>query len=56
MPSKKSQYDVQKLRELTADVLIALSSRSIGACLITCNGKDFQAIRRHLFFQLLCWQ
>ncbi|MBI5855214.1 MAG: PIN domain-containing protein [Nitrospirae bacterium] len=52
----RRHYGVQKLRELTADVLIALSARSIGACLITCNGEDFQAIRWHLAFQLLCWQ
>lgn len=51
----RSHYDVQKLRELTADVLIALSACSIGATLLTCNREDFQAIRRHLSFQLLCW-
>lgn len=52
---QRGHYDVHKLRELTADVLIALSARSIGASLITCNRQDFQAIRRHLSFQLICW-
>jgi predicted nucleic acid-binding protein len=37
-------------------VLIALTARSIGATLITCNETDFQAIRRHLSFPLLCWK
>lgn len=52
---RSGHYDPTKLRELTADVLIALSVRSIGATLVTCNRDDFEAIRRHVSFQLLCW-
>jgi predicted nucleic acid-binding protein len=49
-------YEANKLRELAFDVLIALTARSIGATLITSNQTDFQAIRRHLSFSLLCWK
>jgi predicted nucleic acid-binding protein len=52
---KRERYDIHKLRELAFDVLIALSARSIGATVITCNETDFRAIRRHLSFHLLCW-
>jgi predicted nucleic acid-binding protein len=53
---RRQHYEVNKLRELAFDVLIALTARSIGATLITCNETDFQAIRRHLSFPLLCWK
>ena len=53
---KREHYDATKVRETAFDVLIALTARSIGATLITCNGTDFQAIRRHLSFPLLCWE
>jgi len=53
---KRDHYDVTKIRELAFDVLIALTARSVGATLITCNETDFQAIRRHLSFNLLCWK
>jgi predicted nucleic acid-binding protein len=52
---KREHYDAAKIRELAFDVLIALTARSIGATLITSNQTDFQAIRRHLSFNLLCW-
>jgi predicted nucleic acid-binding protein len=52
---RRQPYDVNKLRELAFDVLIALTARSIGATVITCNAEDFQAIRRHLSFSLICW-
>ena len=52
---KREHYDVSKIRELAFDVLIALSARSIGATVITSNETDFQAIRRHLPFHLICW-
>jgi predicted nucleic acid-binding protein len=52
----RQHYEGNKLRELAFDVLIALTARSIGATLITCNETDFQAIRRHLSFNLLCWK
>jgi predicted nucleic acid-binding protein len=48
-------YDVNKLRELAFDVLIALSARDIGATLITCNREDFSEIRRQTPFKLVFW-
>jgi predicted nucleic acid-binding protein len=53
---KREHYDTAKIRELAFDVLIALSARSIGATLITCNEADFQIIRRHLSYSLVCWK
>jgi predicted nucleic acid-binding protein len=53
---RRDHYDTAKIRELAFDVLIALTARSIGATLITSNQTDFQAIRRHLSFNLLCWK
>jgi predicted nucleic acid-binding protein len=48
-------FEVTKLRELHFDVLIALGARRIGAHLITCNARDFRAIREVLSFKLVCW-
>jgi len=48
-------YDIHKTREIHFDVLIALTARRIGACLITCNVKDFTAVRDFLDFSLVCW-
>lgn len=53
---RRQHYEANKVRELAFDVLIALTARSIGATVITCNEADFQAIRRHLSFPLLCWE
>ena len=53
---RRQHYEGNKLRELAFDVLIALTARSIGATLSTHNQTDFQAIRRHLSFNLLCWK
>jgi predicted nucleic acid-binding protein len=52
---KRERYDPNKVREMAFDVLIALSARSIGATVITCNVADFQTIRRYRPFHLLCW-
>lgn len=49
-------YDAHKIRELAFDVLIALSARSIGATVITCNESDFQTIRRHMPFHVVYWK
>ena len=49
-------YDTEKIREVAFDVLIALSARSIGATVITCNESDFQVIRRRLPFHVLYWK
>jgi predicted nucleic acid-binding protein len=53
---KREHYETAKIRELAFDVLIALTARSIGATLITCNETDFQIIRRQLVFSLVCWK
>lgn len=52
----RERYDTNKIRELAFDVLIALSARSIGATVITCNESDFRTIRHHLAFQVAYWQ
>ena len=49
-------YDAGKIRDLSFDVLIALSARSIGATLVTCNEADFRAIGRHVRFEVTFWQ
>jgi predicted nucleic acid-binding protein len=49
-------YDAAKIRELAFDVLIALSARSIGATVVTCNEADFRAISRHVRFEVTVWQ
>jgi predicted nucleic acid-binding protein len=48
-------YDVHKTREIHFDVLIALTARRLGACLITSNAADFRAISEFLDFKLICW-
>jgi predicted nucleic acid-binding protein len=52
---RREHYDAAKARELVFDVLIALSARSIGATLFTSNRSDFQAIHRHLRFEVVYW-
>ncbi|MGH9427602.1 MAG: type II toxin-antitoxin system VapC family toxin [Terriglobia bacterium] len=49
-------YDRHKIHELSFDVLIALTARSIGATVITLNRQDFQDIQQHRQFRLLCWE
>ena len=41
-----------KLPRLQNDILIALSARRIGACLLTYNRDDFLLIRKHKHFSL----
>jgi predicted nucleic acid-binding protein len=49
-------YERRKVQELSFDVLIALTARSIGATVITLNDRDFENIRQHRQFKLLCWE
>jgi len=49
-------YEKRKIQELSFDVLIALTARSIGATVITLNRQDFEDIRRYRRFKLLCWE
>ncbi|MBM4121288.1 MAG: PIN domain nuclease [Nitrospira sp.] len=53
---KREHYDSRKVRELVLDVLIALTARSIGAMLITCDASDFRVIRRHVAFHVEYWK
>jgi predicted nucleic acid-binding protein len=50
-----SGFQVSKLRDLHFDVLIALTARSHGACLITTNRADFELIREYRDFKLEVW-
>ncbi len=48
-------FDIYKTREIHFDVLIAMTARKTGACLITCDARDFTAIRQIMNFKLICW-
>jgi len=48
-------FEPAKLRDLHFDVLIALTARSCGACLITSNRADFELIRSYRDFELEVW-
>lgn len=49
-------YEKRKIQELSFDVLIALTARSVGATVITLNGQDFEDIQRYRRFRLICWE
>lgn len=49
-------YEKRKIQELSFDVLIALTARSIGATVITLNRQDFEDIQRYRRFRLLSWE
>ena len=46
-------YEKRKIQELSSDVLIALTARSVGATVITLNTEDFEDIRRYRRFRLV---
>ena len=48
-------FTADKLRDLHFDVLIALTARSHGACLITSNRTDFEMVASYRKFQLQIW-
>ncbi len=48
-------FTPDKLRDLHFDVLIALTARSYGACLITSNRADFEMINSYRKLQLEIW-
>jgi len=48
-------FEPHKLRDLHFDVLIALTSRSHGARLITTNRADFELINRYRQIKLEVW-
>lgn len=52
---RSEHYDGKKVSGLAFDALIALTARSIGAMVITTNRTDFEAIRRHLKFEVAYW-
>jgi len=49
-------YEKRKIQELSFDVLIALTARSIGATVITLNRQDFENIQPYRRFRLLSWE
>ncbi len=51
--SRQKGYSADKVRDLHFDVLIALSARSIGAVVITCNRRDFEEIKKIKEFKLM---
>jgi predicted nucleic acid-binding protein len=53
--AERRGYEVNKMREIHFDVLIALTAKRIGAFVITCNADDFKAIREVKRFNLICW-
>jgi predicted nucleic acid-binding protein len=48
-------FSPEKLRDLHFDMLIALTARSAGACLITSNRSDFELIKSYRDFNLEVW-
>jgi predicted nucleic acid-binding protein len=50
---RDKKIDRDRLKELLADILIAVSVRDIGAVLITKNEKDFKLIRDVYDFKYL---
>jgi predicted nucleic acid-binding protein len=48
-------FEPHKLRGLHFDVLIALTARTYGACLITSNRADFELIRGYRKFKMEVW-
>ena len=55
LPSLVDKYFGKDARDLHFDVLIALTARSCGACLITSNRADFELIRGYRDFELEVW-
>lgn len=49
-------YEKRKIQELSSDVLIAPTARSVGATVITLNTEDFEDIRRYRRFRLVSWE
>ena len=49
-------YEKRKIQELSFDVLIALTARSIGATVVTLNRQDLEDIRQHRRFRLISWE
>lgn len=47
------RYDLKKRSQIVNDILIALSSRQIGATVITRNARDFQAIHHLVPFRVV---
>jgi predicted nucleic acid-binding protein len=47
--------EAHKLRDLHFDVLIALTVRAHGACLVTSSRADFELIRDYRDFRLEVW-
>ncbi len=48
-------FEPGKLRDLHFDILIALTTRAVGARLISANSSDFELIKSYRDFQLEIW-
>ncbi|MBI1746157.1 MAG: PIN domain-containing protein [Acidobacteria bacterium] len=53
--ARRHGFDINKLRALHFDVLIALTARRIGAYLITSNRNEFEKIRAIKPFKVIYW-
>ena len=53
---KREHYDVRRVRDLASDLLIALTARSIGAAVVTCDEADFHLLRRYVVFDAVYWR
>jgi predicted nucleic acid-binding protein len=55
LQQRRTGFEPAKLRDLHFDLLIALTTRSHGATLITSNRADFELIREYRGFKLEVW-
>ena len=53
---KREHYDVRRVWDLAFDLLIALTARSIGAAVVTCNEADFDLPRRYVAVDAVYWR
>ena len=53
---KREHYDVRRVRDLAFDLLIALTARSIGAAVVTCDEADFHVLSRYVMFDVVYWR
>lgn len=52
---RRERVETKRIRDLAFDALIALTARSIGAAVVTCDEADFSLLRRYLVFNVLYW-
>ena len=52
----REHYDVRCIRDLAFEMLVALTARSIGTAVVTCNEADFNLLRRYVAFDAVYWR